>query len=292
MPSGDTFLNDITEGLDTVIAHARTTREYPADVMLKVCDRQTLTEGTGTGWREFLANALTAQNYGEEDDIDAPQQLDGSILSATPQLVAIQTFIGERVRMRLNSKAFATFGNLAQQAIQRKKDQDGLALFASFSATAVSGTGQTLTSSNVMAAVRRITSNATEPGPTPIMVVLHGYQIHDLQSEIIAGIGTYNIPVGYSEETYKKGFIGKIQDAMVYEDGLISINGTPDARGAIFSKMGVLCVQGKSPWNETRPEPSKGYGGVSVWHKDEYIWTERSAANWSIPCLSDATAPA
>jgi len=291
MPTGETYVSTVSEGLDTVIASARTTREYPADVMLKVCDRQTLKSGTGTAWREFLATALTASNYGETDTIDNPQQLDGSVLSATPQLVAIQTFIGDRVKERLNAMAFSTFGNLAQEAIQRKKDQDGLALFASFSATAVSATGQTLTSGNIMAAVRRITSDADEPGAPPINVVLHGYQIHDLQSEILAGIGTYTIPEGYTDETYKRGFKGSIQDAMVYEDGLITINSTPDARGAIFAKRGVVCVQGKSPWTETRREPQKGYGGDSVWLKDEYVWVERSAGNWAIPCLSDATAP-
>ena len=103
-----------------------------------------------------------------------------------------------------------------------------------------------------MAAIRRITSDADEPGPEPINVVLHGYHIHDLQSEILGGIGTYNVPQGYTDETYKRGWRGAIQGAQVYEDGLIAINATPDARGGVFSKQGILVVQGKSPWTEPR----------------------------------------
>lgn len=289
--AGETFTSTVNEGLDTVILSARSTREYPADVMLKVCDRDTLPEHKGTAWREFLAAALTAQHAGETDTYDNPQAFDGSVLSATPQLAIIETFIGKRVQWRLNTMAFATFGDLGQQAIQRLKDQDGLAVFASLSATAVSGTGATLTSGNVMAAVRRITSNSNEPGAPPIVFVAHGYQIHDLQSEILGGIGTYTIPQGYTEETYKRGFVGEIQGARVHEDGLIALTSTPDARGAIFAKRGILCVQGHSPWTERKDRPEKGYGGESVYLKDEYIWVERSPGNWAIPCLSDATAP-
>lgn len=290
MASGDTFLTTVEDGLDTVIASARTTREFAADVMLKVCDRQTLASGTGSAWREWLASQLTAQNYGEHDEIDNPQELDGSVLSFTPQLSAVQTFIGKRVQERLNPKAYATFGQLAQEAISRKKDEDGLALFAT-ATTTLCGSGTTLASGHITAAVRRITSNATEPGPMPIAAVLHGYGIQDLQNEIVAGVGTYPIPSGYTEQVFKTGFRGMIMDANVYEDGNITITSTPDAAGAVFSKMAVICVQGMSPWTDRRYEPQKGYGGWNVWLKDEYVWGERSPGNWMYRILHDATAP-
>lgn len=290
MPSGDTFVTTVEEGLDTVIAEARVTREYPADVMMKVCDRRTLMPGTGTSYREFLAATLTAQNYGETDTIDNPQELDGSILSATPQLTAVQTFIGRRVAVRLNKEAFATFGGLAQDAIQRKKDRDGLALFATF-ASPVAGTGVTLTSGHLSALNTRILSDVDEAGAPPIQIVLHGYQVHDLQSAVLASVGTYAIPEGYTQETYQRGWRGSIVGANVYVDGLIVLTATPDARGAVFAKRGVCIVQGISPWKESREEPQKGFGGVNVWLKDEYIWFERSPGNWAYGVLSDATAP-
>ena len=286
----DTFVSDVDTGLNTMVAAARRRRQFPTNVMQRVVDNQHLEEGTGTSYREFLAENLTAQNYGETDVIDNPQSISGSILSVTPQLVAIQTFIGRRVPARLSAKAFATFGALAQEGIERKKNTDGHAVFAT-ATTELGATATTLSYTNVDAGVRRIKSDATEPGPDPIAVVLHGYGIHDIRSEILSGVGTYNIPEGMTAEVFRNGFMGMLNGANVYEDGLVAVDDTPDALGAVFSKQAILLVQGLSPWKESREEPQKGYGGVNVWLKDEYLYAERSAGNWLYGLRHDATAP-
>ena len=290
MASGETFVAQVEAGLNTMVASARQRREFPTDVMPRVVDRQNLAEGTGTAWTEFLAENLTAQNYGETDIIDNPQEISGSVISGTPQLVAIQTFIGRRVPARLSPKAFATFGTLGQNAIQRKKNTDGHARFAG-ATTTLAGTGSTLSHGHVLAAVRRITSDATEGGPMPIAAVLHGYGVYDIQTEILSGVGTYPIPEGMTAEVFRNGFKGMIGDANVIEDALIAVDGTPDARGGVFSKMAIVLVQGLSPWKETKEGPEKGYGGVYAWLKDEYVYIERSPGNWLFGILHNATAP-
>lgn len=294
MPVGDTFVAQVEEGLHTTVAFARQRREFPSDIMVKLSDRQTLQEGTGTAWNEFIAENLIAQNYGETDVIDNPQQLDAAaLLSATPQLVAIQTFIGRRVAARLSPTAFATFGTLGQNAIQRKKNTDGHALFAAATVT-LGATGTTATHGAILAAARRIRVDATEPGPEPIAAVLHGYTIHDLQSEVLSGVGTYPIPAGLTEQVFRMGFKGSVGDVLIWEDGLIVVNSTPDTRGGIFSYGpggAVVLVQGLSPWREIKERPEKGYGGVDVWLKDEYVYVERSAGNWLFGHLADGTAP-
>jgi hypothetical protein len=288
--AGNTFVTTVEAGLNTMVASARIQSEFPNDVMPRLVDRQTLEPGTGTSWRETLAAKLDASNYGETDVIDNPQDMSLSTISFSPQLAAIETFIGKRVQERLSPKAYATFGELAQNAIQRKKDKDGLAM-ASTATTTLGATGTSLASGVIAAAGRRITSNTSEPGMEPIACVLHGYQIHDLYSEIIAGIGTYAIPDGYTAETFKSGFKGMIHNVNVYEDGNIAINATPDATGMVFAKRGIVLVQGMSPWTETKPRPEIGYGGNSIYLKDEYVYGERSAGNWLYGVTSDATAP-
>lgn len=273
-----------------MVASARRRNQFPTDVMTRVSDRQRLEEGTGTAWREFLADNLTAQNYGETDNIDNPQEISGSILSVTPQLVAIQTFIGKRVQARLSPKAFSQFGALAQEAMNRKENLDGHALFASATGS-LGASGVSLSHTNVDAGVRRIKSDSTEPGPDPIAIVLHGYGIHDIRSELIAGVGTYPVPDGYTAEVFRNGFMGMLNGANVYEDGLIARDGTPDATGGVFSKQAALDVVGLSPWKEIREEPQKGYGGVTVWLKSEYLWAERSPGNWLYALTHDATDP-
>ena len=279
MASGDTFVTSVDAGLPTMVAAARRRNQFPTDVMQRVVDRQSLPPGTGTSYREFLAENLTAQNYGETDDIENPQEITGSILSATPQLVAIMTFIGDRVPLRLDRKAFAQFGELGQEAMERKGDTDGHAMFAS-ATTTVGATATTLSYSNADWAVQRIRSDATEPGKEPIAIVLHGYGIHDIRNELIAGVSTYPVPNGYSEEVFKNGFRGSINGANVYHDGLIAVDSTPDARGGVFAKRGILMVVGKPPWTATQNMPGKGYGGKRVWLKSEYVFAERSSGNW------------
>lgn len=291
MPTGDTFVANVEEGLNTMLASARTTRQFPANVMLKACTRETLAKGTGTAWREFLAANMTAQDASETEVIDNPQVVEGSVFTATPQLVVIETFIGKRVQERIDRKAWSTFGRLAQEGIQRKKNIDGHSLFAA-ATTTLGGTTVTVTSGHIMAAARRILSDADEPGPEPIVAVLHGYHLYDIQSDILGGIGTYPIPAGYTEETFKRGFRGGIIGGpMVYEDGLIVVDATPDARGGVGSKWAMLCVQGMSPWTEHKDAPEKGYGGTYTWMKEEYVWAERSPGNMLLGILGDATAP-
>lgn len=292
--AGETFLTDVSEGLDTMIAAARTTREYPANVMLKQIDRRTLTVGTGTAWREFLSNPLTAQDVGENDIIDNPQQLDGSILTISPTLVAIHTAVGDRVALRLNPKAFATFGRSNQMAIDRKKDQDCLLIFAS-AGTELAGTGTTLTSGNIAAAVERIASDPQEPWDGPICAVLHGYGLHDIRSEAIGGVGSYPIPEGYTADAWKNGVTGlAINGAELFRDGLITVDATPDARGGIFAKGeggAIVLVQGKNPWRVEEYKVNVGYGQLNVYLKDEYAIGERSSGNWLYAVLHDATVP-
>ena len=290
MPSGDTFVADVEAGLNTMVASARRRNQFPTNVMARVVDSQRLEEGTGTAWREFLAENLTAQNYGETDKIDNPQQISGSILSVTPQLVAISTGIGKRVQARLSPKAFATFGELAQDAMDRKLNTDGHAIFAT-ATTTLGTTATTLSYSNCDAAVRRIKSDSTEPGQDPIAIVLHGYGIHDIRAEIISGVGTYAIPEGMTAEVFRAGFRGMLNGGNVYEDGLVAVDSTPDARGAVFAKRGMLLVQGLSPWKENKYEPNIGYGMMYIWLKHEYLYAERSAGNWLYGIIHDATAP-
>ena len=144
---------------------------------------------------------------------------------------------------------------------------------------------------HVTAAVSRIGSNATEPSMSPIYTVLHGFQIKDIQDEVLAGVGTYTIPTGMTEETFRKGFRGSVANSNVFEDGNITVDATPNARGATHSKEAVVCVLGMGIKEETRRDPGFGGGADESFITDEYGYGERSAGNWAFAHLSDATAP-
>ena len=130
--SGWTTTSALEDSLDDVRSSARIVREYEG-VMPQLASRETLGEGIGTSWQEITYAQLTAQAVTETTDLDNPQQISDTLLSITPTVVGLETFLTDRVQARINRKGYAQIGQLGQNAIQRKKDEDGLTiLFQTF----------------------------------------------------------------------------------------------------------------------------------------------------------------
>jgi len=292
MAAGDTITQSLADSLDTVVASARQVREYEG-VMPNLVDKVTLSEGTGTSWREISMAALSAQNITETTTLDNPQQMSDTVFSITPTVTGIQTLVTDRVASRINSTSYAQLGSLAQQAIQRKKDEDGLTVLDG-ATTSLSGAGTTLASGVIAAAAYRISSNATEPGNPPYRCVLHGFQIKDLYDELTAHIGTAaagETSAGLTARVFEEGFRGKIAGVEVYEDGNITIDGSDDAKGGVFAQEAIVMVQGRAPRTATVRREDIGGGATVVYLYDEYAYGERSSGNWLFEVYSDATAP-
>jgi hypothetical protein len=292
MAAGDTITQSLADSLDTVVASARQIREYEG-VMPNLVDKVTLAEGTGTSWREISMAALNAQNITETTLLDNPQQMSDTVFSITPSVTGIQTLVTDRVASRINSQSYAQLGSLAQNAIQRKKDEDGLTVLDG-ATTVLSGAGTTLASGVIAAAAYRISSNATEPGNPPYRCVLHGFQIKDLYDELTAAVSTAERSdiSGITARVFEEGFRGKIAGVEIYEDGNITIDSsTDDAKGGVFAQEAIVMVQGRAPRTATVRREDIGGGATVVYLYDEYAYGERSAGNWLFEVQSDATAP-
>ena len=291
MAAGDTITQSLADSLDTVVASARQIREYEG-VMPNLVDKVTLSEGSGTSWREISMAALSAQNITETTTLDNPQQMSDTVFSITPTVTGIQTLVTDRVASRINSQAYAQLGSLAQMAIQRKKDEDGLTVLDG-ATTILSGAGTTLASGVIAAAAYRISSNATEPGNPPYRAVLHGFQIKDLYDELTASISTNERSdiSGITARVFEEGFRGKIAGVEIFEDGNISINAAVDAKGGVFAQEAIVLVQGRAPRTATVRREDIGGGATVVYLYDEYAYGERSAGNWLFEIQSDAAVP-
>ncbi len=292
MATGWTTTGSLADSLDDVRSSARIVREYEG-CMPQLVDKVTLGEGIGLSWQEITYAALTAQAVTENTELDNPQQISDSLMTITPTVVGIETFLTDRVQARINKKGFAKIGQLAQNAIQRKKDEDGLTLFATGATTASPGAGNTLTSGYISAAVRNISSNTTEPGKPPFRAVLHGFQIKDIEDELTAGIGTYVVNEGLTARVFEGGATLRIANCEIYENGNIAIDAASDAVGGVFAKEGIVLVQGRSPRVVTVRNEKRGGGGNHVYHYDEYAYGERpsTAYGWVQQIKSDAAAP-
>ena len=289
MPTGWTTTGSLADSLDDVRSSARIVREFEG-VMPQLVDKVTLGEGIGLSWQEIKYDQLTAQAVTENTDLVNPQQLVDSLITITPTVVGIETFITDRVGARISKIGLSKIGTLGQNAIQRKKDEDGLLLFASAGTTASPGAGVTLTSGHVAAASYNVTSNTTEPGRKPIRFVAHGFQLKDLFDELVAGVGTYIGEEGPSARVFQNKFDLPIAGAEVYEDGNITVDSSSDAIGGVFAMEGIILVQGRAARIVSVRNEKRGGGGEHVYHYDEYAYGQR-LSNWVYQIKSDATAP-
>jgi len=285
-----TTTSQLADSLDDIRSSARSVREYEGR-MSQLVEKKTLGEGIGLSWQEITYTQLTAQAITETTDLDNPQSPTDSLLTITPSVVGLETFITDRARERLNKTGVAQIGKLGQQAMQRKKDEDGLSLLASGATTCEPGAGVTQTSGHVAAAKYNISSNATEPAKPPFYWVAHGFHLKDIFDELVAGVGSAAIPEGITARVYQDGFKLPIAGVEVYEDGNITIDGSTDATGGVFAKEAIVLVQGRAPKVVTVRNERRGGGGDHVYHYDEYAYGERSSGNWLYRMRADATAP-
>jgi hypothetical protein len=291
MAAGDTITQSLADSLDTVVASARQIREQEG-VMPNLVDKVTLDEGTGTSWREISMAALTAQAITETTRLDNPQQMSDTAFAITPTVVGIQTLITDRVAARVNKKSYAQLGSLAQNSIQRKKDEDGLAVIDG-ATTALNTAGSALASGFIAAAVYQISSNTTEPGNPPYRAVFHGFSLKDIWDELTAAIGADNRADinGITARVFTEGLRGKIAGCEIYEDGNLTIDSAFDAKGGVFAQEAIVLVQGRSPRTATIRREDIGGGATVMYLYDEYAYGERSAGNWLFEIIADATAP-
>ena len=289
MPGGNTVTSSLSDSLPTVLDSARIVREFEG-VMVRLSDRTNLADGSGLTWDEISLAQLTAQAVTESTELNNPQMLNDTLFSVTPVMVGVQTIITDRTMRRISKNVASKIGVLAQNAIQRRKDEDGLT-FLDGATTSLAGAGVTLTSGHIRAAAARIRSNATEPAMGPIYGVLHGYQMKVLGDELLSGVGTYPIEGGMTNSTYREGFMGKIAGVELFEDGNISVDSADDAKGGVFAREAAVLVDGFGPKTETQRLIRVGGGANELIIYDEYAWGERSAGNWLYELYSDATTP-
>ena len=298
MAAGNTITDSLADSIPTMIASARIVREF-AGVMPNLVDRQRLDENTGTVWNEVSMSKLSAQAVTESTELDNPQQMEDTLFSITPTVIGVHTVITDRVALRISANAYAQTGSLAQNAIERKKDQDGLTAIDGASVE-LGAAGNGLDSGEIAAAAYRITSNTTEPAPAnaPINAVHHGFCLKDIDDELInAGIGATTgegalLTSGVAVDAYQNRYRGTIAGARLYEDGNLTVDsGTSVAKGGVFSQMALVLVEGRSPYVETKRMPELGGGATALYHYDEYAYGERSAGNWLCEVTADATAP-
>ena len=95
---------------------------------------------------------------------------------------------------------------------------------------------------------------------------------------------------GPTARVFSEGFDLPIAGTKVYEDGNITVDGSDDAIGGVFSREGIVLVQGRAPRIVDVRDEKIGGGGNHVYHYDEYAFGIRNSS-WIYRMKSDCTAP-
>lgn len=289
-----TITEDLADSLPVWVAAARSVREYRG-VMAQTAEVHTLDPNTGEDWKEITLAKLTAQAIQETTNLDNPQRFSDTAQTIQPTLVGVSTLVTMRATRKISTLTVAEMGGLAQNAMVRKNDLDGIAVMDGF-ANSGPGAGSTLNQAILRHMTYNIRSNTTEPSPdnAPVFIVLHGFQISDIEDELVASIGTDELTQGISAQVFANSFEGRIATAMVLRDDNIQIDSLTDAKGGVFSRAAMLLIRGTSPYVLTEEMPSLGGGSIAIYHYDEYAWGERTSQGtsvWGREVHSDATAP-
>jgi len=283
-----TVTTQLDNSLATVIASARVTREQEGD-MPALVERRQLKKGTGDTWHEVSYAKLTAMAVNETTENDNIQQVSDTDFAIKPTMVQIATMLTDKVGRNITKNGLREIGRLGQNAMQRKKNIDGLTAIDSTGSTQLGSAGAAMTYGLVAAAVTNITGNTTEPGHQPIRFVAHPFCMKDIYDQFTAPVGTFDISEGASFRVFREGFRGMINTAQAFENGDFDISST-DAKNGVFSKEGIVMVEEMSPRMETERMPRIGGGSTVVTHTDSYAYGIRQN-QWVHEIIADATAP-
>ena len=293
MASGETTSGSLTDALPSIIADARIVKE-DAGTWMRTTDVRRQKAGTGLSWQEFALSQVAGQDITESTNNQNFQQLQGTLFSIEPTMSQIVIKITDRTCRKIAAVVTGKTGSLAGNAMNRKEDEDYLALFTTFATTTSPGAGNPLSFGHIAAAVSNTESNVTEPSLAEVFTVLHGFQIKDIQDEILSGIGTYAIPVGMTADTFRKGFAGTVAGSNVFKDGNIVIDSSSDALGATHSREGVVAAIGMDIKKETARDIEFGGGADVISLVNEYAFAERKSGTtqvWAYLLKSDAAQP-
>ena len=220
---------------------------------------------------------------------DNPQEIIDALFSITPTMAGLSIKMTRKAKRVISPNVAAETGVLGARAVARKVDIDLLA--AAASATTDLGTaGNPLTYGLVSAASSRVTGNTTEPYDGSKYLVARSFQIKDLQDALVAGLGTYPIPVGLTEDTYRRGFTGTIANCEAYTDDNIPIDSADDAVAFVFGRDAIVHVETEMPSSFTEFLPGYGGGTDLLYYYDEYGNGIRQQA-WVYAITADSAVP-
>ena len=183
--------------------------------------------------------AVSAAAVSEAADL-SNTAINPTSVTITASEVGIMTTLTDLARNSASRNVAADIGRLFGEAIATKIDTDLAALFTGFSTEKGPGAGSELTVQDLFECAAELKTNKA---PGPYFGVFHPKQIFNVNKSLT------NTFVGrdteLSNEAMRSGFVGNVAGIQIFETSNISVDGSDDSIGGVFSQdaLGLAMMQ-------------------------------------------------
>jgi len=195
--------------------------------------------GGGKSVEVPIYSTVSAAAVSEASDL-SNTAVNPSSVTITASEVGVMTTLTDLARNSASRNVAADIGRLFGEGIATKIDSDLSALFTGFSTEKGPGAGSELTVQDLFECAAELKTNNA---PGPYFGVFHPKQIFNVKKSLT------NTFVGrdteLSNEAMRSGFVGNIAGIQIFESSNISVDGSDDSIGAVFSQdaLGLAMMQ-------------------------------------------------
>jgi len=243
---GITIASDLAAGQIAMVGECRYTFEHKT-VAENLFTKMTLGPGEKSKYIPKFGTVV-AKDLTDGIDMTEAQSLTITGTTHTTDEAGCKVIITKKLRAQLKEDAYRACGKVIGNAIRKKIDQDGLALFSGLN-TAVGGAASTFSLDYLRAAVSQCYGQS-EPVPLPMYTVIHPYMYDEVVNEIATPATTTMAPQLQTEflQYYYRGN-EKLYNTPIFVSGNIAADTADDAYGAVFSKEAFIYLIGWEPEN-------------------------------------------
>ena len=195
--------------------------------------------GGGKSVEVPIYSTVSASAVSEASDL-SNTAVNPSSVTITASEVGVMTTLTDLARNSASRNVAADIGRLFGEGIATKIDSDLVALFSGFSTEKGPGAGSELTVQDLFECAAELKTNKA---PGPYYGVFHPKQIFNVKKSLT------NTFVGrdteLSNEAMRSGFVGNVAGIQNFETANISVDGSDDSIGGVFSQdaLGLAMMQ-------------------------------------------------
>jgi hypothetical protein len=206
--------------------------------------------------KSSIYGSATLATIGETDDLSSQTFTPAVLSTLTPAEVGAQFFLTDS---RLSSDPFGVRNDAAMElgmAMATKINQDCLGDLASLTGGTVGAAGTAITWGQFFAARALLKA---QKAPEPYTAVMHEYQWFVLAKAVAPAATVTNAPA-LQNEVAGRYYVGTVAGVNVYTTADITIDGSTDAKGGMFSAAALALDSRRAPRLEVERDASRrGY---------------------------------